>query len=164
MKWFWYSLIGFCLLMCSCKTQKIESHEKTRSDIRSDISYLNENVKIDTTRSVYSYEERDIKVVYERLKTTKYDKDTGTVTEETLEEREIRQGNKEVSSNEERKGIVEENHILVKQVSDLTKTSDSEKNIEETGGEESFGKWLGIVTGCFIILLALYIIRKLRVN
>jgi hypothetical protein len=150
--------------MCSCKTKKIDSHEKTRSDIRSDISYLNENVKIDTTRNVYSYEERDIKVVYERIKTTKYDKDTGTVTEETLEEREIRQGNKEVSSNEARKGIVEENHILVKQVSDFTKTSDSEKNIEETGGEESFGKWLGIVTGCFIVLIALYIIRKLRVN
>lgn len=164
MKWFWYSLIGVCLLMCSCKTQKIESHEKTRSDIRSDISYLNENVKIDTTRNVYSYEEQDIKVVYERLKTTKYDKDTGTVTEETLEEREIRQGIKEVSSNEERKGIVEENHILVKQVSDFSKTSESEKNIEETGGKESFGKWLGIVTGCFIVLLALYIIKKLRIN
>ena len=161
MKWFWYSLIGFCVLMCSCRTQKLDSNVKVRNDVRSGLAYLNESVKISTQNHAYFINEAQRIVIEEIIISTEYDKETGKPTKETKTERTITQDSEKVVTEEGEKGVTEENDILLKHESDFSKTTDSEEKLESVGGQESFGKWFGIVTACFIGLFLLYLWKKL---
>lgn len=164
MKWFWYSLIGFCLLMCSCKTQKLDSNVKERSDIRSDLSYLNESVKISTQNHAYFANDTQRIVIEEDIVVTEYDKESGKPTKETKTKRKTTQDTDKVSAEEENQAVTDCNQLEVDHFADVSKMIDSEVKEESIGGQEAFGKWFGIVIGVIVGILLLYLLRKLRVS
>ena len=164
MKWFWYSLLGFCLLMCSCKTQKLDSNVKVRNDIRSDLSYLNESVKISTQNHAYFVNDTQRIVIEEDIIATEYDKETGKPIKETKTKRKTTQDSYKVSTEEASQAVTNSNQLEVDHFADVSKKIDSEVKEESIGGQEAFGKWFGIVIGVVVGLLLLYLMRKLRVN
>ena len=161
---FWISLLVFILFMCSCKTKKLDSHVKMKSEIRSELAILNESVKISTKNHAYFANEVQRIVIEEVIIATEYDKETGKPTKETKTERTITQDSEKVVTEEGEKGVTEENDILLKHESDFSKTIDSEEKLESEGGQKSFGKWFGIVSACFIGLFLLYLWKKFRVS
>lgn len=167
MKWFWYSLIGFCVLMCSCRTQKSARliNEVSKETNQTKLSRF--EALIDTSNVLkIEIDQSKLKII-ETIITKKYDKDTGAVTEETTTEREIAQDTNEVVAEAEEKGVTEENDILVKHESDFSKILDSEEK-EESRSDlgmfwEQFGKSLGIIVGIALVvgLIWLYLKKKL---
>lgn len=155
------SLIGFCLLMCSCKTQRLESNVKIKNDVRSDLAYLNENVKISAQNHAYFANEAQRIVIEEVIIATEYDKETGKPIKETQTERTITQDSDKVVAEAEEKGVTEENDILLKHESDFSKIIDSEEKLESESGQKSFGKWFGIVSACFIGIFLVYLWKKI---
>lgn len=164
MRWFWYSLIGFCLLMCSCRTQKLDSNVKVRDDIRSDVSYLNESVKISTQNHAYFANEAQTIVIEEDITVTEYDKETGKPAKETKTKRKTTQDSEKVVDEQETQAVTECNQLEADHFRDITKMEDSNVKEESIGGNESFVKWFGIAIGCAIGLLIVYLLDKFRVN
>lgn len=164
MKWFWYSLIGFCLLMCGCRTHKMDSNVKVRDCIHSETSYLNESVKISTQNHDYFANDTQRIVIEEDIIATEYDKETGKPTKETKTKRKTTQDSDKVVAEEATQAVTNSNQLEVEQFRDLTKKVDSEVTEESIGGQEAFGKWFGIAIGCAIGLLIVYLLDKFRVN
>ena len=163
-KSFWISLLLFILFMCSCKTQKLDSNVKERTDIRSGLSLQNESVKISTQNHAYFANDTQNIVVEEVITVTEYDKESGKPIKETHATREIRQDSNKVSSEEKDQSVTECNELKAEHSRDSTKKVDSEVKEESVGGQEAFGKYLGIVIGIAISLFLLYLLRKFRVN
>lgn len=160
MKAFWWSLIGFCILMCSCKTQKVGSEIDftTKENVQTEVV---EYQRVDKVSDVLKVDIDQSKLtIKETIITRIYDKDTGNLTEETTTEREIAQDSDKVVAEEGKEDVTEENDVLVKHKSDFTKTIDSEEMLESIGGQESFGKYFGIALGVVIGILLLYLLRK----
>ena len=164
MKSFWISLIVFCLLLCSCKTQKIDSNVKERSEIQSELSYLNESVKIDTTKTVHSEQLNQRIIIEEETTIIEYDKESGKPIKKTNAKRKTTQDSEKVVAEETKGGMSEGNKEKQDQSSSESKKVDSEVKEESIGGQESFGKWLGIILGLGIIFGIVYLCRKLRIN
>lgn len=164
MKWFWYSLIGFCLLMCSCKTQKMDSNVKVRNDIQSDLSYLNESVRISTQNHAYSANEAQRIVIEEDIVVTEYDKETGKPIKETKTKRKTTQDSDKAVAEEENQAVTNSNQLEVDHIEDKLEMVDSEVKEESIGGQEAFGKWFGIVIGVVVGILLLYLLKKMRVS
>lgn len=164
MKWFWYSLIGFCVLMCSCKTQKVASdiNVVSKESIQTELSKY--EILVDTTKTFKVDIDKSKLKITETITTKKYDKDTGAITEETKTERTIAQDSDKVSAEEANQAVTNSNQLEVDHFADVSKKIDSEVKEESIGGQESFGKWFGIVIGVVVGLLLLYLMRKLRVN
>lgn len=102
--------------------------------------------------------------ITEHITITKYDKDTGVVTEKTETERKIAQDSDKVVAEEETKGQSVVKNDSLNHIADVSKKIESETEEESIGGQESFGKWFGITIGCVIGLLIVYLLRKFRVN
>ena len=164
MKWFWFSLIGFCILMCSCKTKKLDSHVKMRSEVRSDLAILNESVKIRTKNLAYFANEAQNIVIEEDIVVTEYDKETGKAVKETKTTRKIAQDTDKVVAEEENQAVTNSNQLEVEHFREDTKKVDSEVKEESIGAQESFGKWFGIGISCVIGLFLIYLLKKLRIN
>lgn len=163
MKWFWYSLIGFCVLMCSCKTQKVAS-EVDFSTKENEQAELSKYQALKDTSNVLRIEIDKSKLTFiETIKTTKYDKDTGAITEETTTERTIAQNSDKVVAEEENQVATECNDLKVEHFRESTQKVESEVKEESIGGQESFGKYFGIVLAVVIGLFLLYLLRKLRI-
>ena len=164
MKWFWYSLIGFCVLMCSCKTQKVASdiNVVSKESIQTELSKY--EILVDTTKTFKVDIDKSKLKITETITTKKYDKDTGAITEETKAERTITQDSDKVSSEEENQAVTNSNQLEVDHFADVSKMIDSEVKEESIGGQESFGKWFGIVIGVVVGILLLYLLRKFRVS
>ena len=164
MKWFWYSLLVFCLLMCSCKTQKSARliNEVSKENIQTEISKF--GILIDTTKTFKVDIDKSKLKITETITTKKYDKDTGVITEETTTEREITQDTDKVSAEEENQSVTNRNGLEVDHFADVSKKIESEIKEESIGGQESFGKWFGIVIGLVVGLLLLYLLKKMRVS
>lgn len=164
MKWFWYSLIGFCVLMCSCKTQKVASdiNVVSKENIQTELSKF--EILVDTTKTFKVDIDKSKLKITETITTKKYDKDTGAITEETKTERTIAQDSDKVSAEEENQSVTNRNGLEVDHFADVSKKIESEIKEESIGGQESFGKWFGIVIGVVVGILLLYLMRKLRVN
>lgn len=160
MKCFWYSLIGFCLLMCSCKSSKVDSSVQIRDEVQSETSYMNESIKVDTTKTTYTEQITENKVIKETIITEEYDKDTGALTKKTKTERETRQGSDKVVAEEENQNVTERNGLKVDHFEDKHEMVDTEVEEEKTGGQESFGKYLGIIVGISIVILILFLYLK----
>ena len=161
---FWYSLIVFCLLMCSCKTQKSARliNEVFKENIQTEWSKF--GILIDTTKTFRVDIDKSKLKFIETITTKKYDKDTGVITEETKTEREITQDSDKVVSEEENQAVTNSNQLEIEHNADISNMIDSEVTEESIGGQEAFGKWFGIVIGLVVGLLLLYLMRKLRVN
>lgn len=164
MKWFWYSLIGFCLFMCGCKSKEVTADYSSRLQVKSDVSYLNKVSQIDTTKTVYSEQLSEHKVIKETIVVEEYDKDTGNLAKKTTTEREIAQDSDKTIAEETKQGIETHLRDSLNHSADASKKMDSEVKEESVGGQESFGKWLGIVMGIGIILGIIYLCKKLRIN
>ena len=162
MKAFWWSLIGFCVLMCSCKTQKsaCEIDFTTKENVQTElkeyqiVKKVSDVLKVDIDQSKLTIKETII--------TRVYDKDTGNLTEETTTERTIAQDSDKVVAEAKETEVTEENDVLVKHESDFSKTIESKEKIESIGGQESFGKYFGVSLGVVVGILLLYLLRKLR--
>lgn len=166
MKWFWYSLIGFCVLMCSCKTKKVDSNVKVRNDIQSELSYFDKSVKIDTSKTAYFATETQSIVIEEDITVTEYDKESGKPIKETKAKRKTTQDSDKVVSEKESKGESEVRNDSLNHFVDKHDMAESETEEESKGGQEAFGQWLGIVFGVGIVLglffLILYLWRKFK--
>lgn len=164
MKWFWYSLIGFCLLMCSCKTQKSARliNEVIKENVHTELS--KSEVFVDTSRLHKIEIDKSKLTITERIKVTEYDAESGKPIKETETERTIAQDSEKVSTEEENQSVTNRNGLEVDHFADVSKMIDSEVKEESIGGQGSFGKWFGIVFGCVIGLLVIYLLVKLRVN
>ena len=150
--------------MCSCKTQKIESNVKEIADIKSGLSLQNESVKISTKNHAYFANEVQNIVIEEDIVVTEYDKETGKAVKETKTKRKTTQDSDKVVAKEEDQSVTEYNDLEVNHFRESTKKVDSEVKEELIGGQEAFGKYLGITIGIAISFLLLYLLRKFRVN
>lgn len=160
MKSFWISLLVFVLLMCSCKSSKVDSNVQIRDEVLSETSYMNESIKVDTTKTTYTEQITENKVIKETIITEEYDKDTGALTKKTKTERETRQGSDKAVAEEKKQGVTERNGLKVDHIEEKLEMVDSEVEEEKTGGQEAFGKYLGIVLGVFIIICGIAIYNK----
>ena len=161
---FWISLLVFCLLMCSCRTKKFGSEVDftTKENIHTELSRFE---SLTDTSNVLKIEiDKSKLTITERIKVTEYDAESGKPIKETETEREITQDSDKVSTEEENQSVTNRNGLEVDHFADVSKKIDSEVKEESIGGQESFGKWFGIVIGVVVELLLLYLMRKLRVN
>lgn len=164
MKWFWYSLIGFCLLMCSCKTQKYASliNEVSEENIQTEWNKF--EILVDTTKTFrVGIDKSKLKIV-ETIKITEYDKESGKPIKETEAKRETTQDSDKVFAEEENQAVTSSNQLEVDHFADVSKKVDSEVTEESIGSQEVFGKWFGIVIGVIVGILLLYLLRKFRVS
>ena len=150
--------------MCSCKTQKIESNVKERTDIKSDLSLQNESVEISTKNHAYFANDTQRIVIEEDIVVTEYDEKTCKPTKETKTKRKTTQDTDKVVAEEANQAVTNSNQLDVDHFADVSKKIDSEVTEESIGGQEAFGKWFGIVSGVIVGLLLLYFMRKLRIN
>ena len=164
MKYFWYSLIIFCLLLCSCRTQKLDSNVQFRSDIQSELSVMSESVKIDTTKTIHSEQISNIKIFKETITHTIYDTDKNVVKETTTTERSFVEDTKTDVAQEVQNGVEIHSQDSLNHFRESTQKVDADVKEESIGGQESFGKYFGITLGCVIGLLLIYLLVKYRVN
>ena len=164
MKYFWYSLIVFCILMCSCKTQKLDSNVQVRGGVHSELSYYNESCKIDSSKTAYFANEVQRIVIEEVISVTEYDKESGKPIKETTSKRKTTQDSEKVVAEEESKGVTIEQNDSLNHFRDLTQKIDADVKEESIGGQEQFGKYLGITLGCVIGLLVIYLLVRFKIN
>lgn len=164
MKWFWYSLIGFCVLMCSCKTQKVASDINVVSKENIQTKWVEFEALTDTSNVLKIEIDKSKLTITERIKVTEYDAESGKPIKETETEREITQDSDKVSTEEENQSVTNRNGLEVDHFADVSKKINSEVKEESIGGQESFGKWFGIVIGLVVGLLLLYLLKKMRVS
>lgn len=150
--------------MCSCKTQKLDSNVKVRGELKSSLSCLNDSVKISTQNHAYFANDTQRIVIEEDIVVTEYDKETGKAVKETKTKRKTTQDSDKVVAEEEDQSVTERNGLEVEHLSESTKKMGSEVKEESLGGQETFGKYLGIVIGIAISLFLVYLLRKFRVN
>ena len=161
MKWFWYSLIGFALIMCSCKSKKVvtDYHEKTI--VNSELSAYHNVATIDTTRLLHIEDLKQIITIEEDVIVTEYD-EKGNISKETKTKRKVVQDTEKATTEEERKGVESYSEDSLNHIADVSKMVDTSVEEESTGGQESFGKWFGIVIGLGIVLGVIVLIVYLR--
>ena len=158
MKWFWYSLIVFCIMMCSCKSKILVSDVQVRSEERSKLSYFNQSEKIDTTNTTYSKQLEENRVIKETIIVTEYDKNTGVITKKTETEREIRQGVQTNVQQEQRKRISNVSADSLNFFKSLSTNIESEVKEEVKDSSKSFWKLLGIAVGISVASTVLIMI------
>ena len=164
MKYFWYSLIAFCLLMCSCKSKEEVSDVQVRHNEHSELSYYKQSARVDTTKTIYSEQLRENKVIKETIIITEYDKDTGAVTKETKTDREIRQGSETNIGKEKQVGVTLTSADSLNFFRAASMDTDAKVKEETQDSTKGFWTWLGIVIGFGITIFFIYICRKLRIN
>lgn len=164
MRWFWYSLIGFCLLMCSCKTKKVgcEVDFTTKENVKT--NYIKYQALADTSNVLKIEIDKSKLKIIETIKITEYDAESGKPIKETKATRETTQDSDKVVSTEEERGQSEVKNDSLNHIADVSKKVESEIKEESKGSQEAFGKWFGIVLGCVIGLLIVYLLKKFRVN
>lgn len=151
MKWFWYSLIVFCILTCSCKTQKSAHliNEASKETVHTEWSKF--KILADSC-SIYKFDIDYSKLmITETLKITEYDKESGKPIKETDAKREIAQDTDKVIAEEVQKREELSLKDSLNHFRDLTQKMESEVK-EETKSDmsafwEQLGKFLGIILG-----------------
>ena len=150
--------------MCSCKTKKLDSHVKVKSEVRSDLAILNESVKISTKNHAYFANEVQNIVIEEDVVVTEYDKETGKAVKETKTKRKIAQDTDKMVAEEEAQSATDCNQLEIDHSIDANQKVESEVKEESVGAQESFGKWFGIGISCVIGVFLIYLLKKLRIN
>ena len=150
--------------MCSCKTQKIASlvNEVSKESIQTELSKF--EILVDTTKIFKVDIDKSKLKIIETIKITEYDAESGNPIKETEAKRETTQDSDKVSTEEASQAVTDCNQLEVDHFADVSKKIDSEVKEESIGGQESFGKWFGIVIGVIVGLLLLYLLKKMRVS
>lgn len=161
---FCISLLVFILLMCSCKTKKVgcEVDFTTKENVKT--NYAKYQALTDTFNVLKIGIDKSKLTITEHITITKYDKDTGAVTEKAETERKIAQDSDKVVAEKENKGQSEVKNDSLNHTADVSKKVESEVKEETKGGQEAFGKWFGIVIGIAVSILFVYLLKKFRVN
>ena len=152
------------MLLCSCRTQKLDSNVQVRNDVQSELSIMSESVKIDTTKTIRSEQINNIKIFKETITHTIYDTDKNVVKETTTTERSFVEDTKTDVVQEVQNGVEIHSQDSLNHFRESTQKVDADVKEESIGGQESFGKYFGITLGCVIGLLVIYFLVKLRVN
>ena len=150
--------------MCSCKSKEVVSDVQIRHNEHSELSYYKQSTRVDTTKTTYSEQLRENKVIKETIIVKEYDKDTGAVTKETKTEREIRQGSETDIIEEQQVGVTLTSADSLNLIQSVSKDTDAKVKKETQDSTKGFWKWLGIVIGFGITIFFIYICRKLRIN
>jgi hypothetical protein len=140
----------------------LDSNIKEKSELKSNLSCLNDSVKISTQNHAYFANDTQRIVIEEDIVVTEYDKETGKAVKETKTERKTTQDTDKVVSETEIEGVTNCNELGVDYSAEAHENVDVETEDESIGGQELFGKWFGIVIACFIGVILLYLLRKLR--
>lgn len=159
MKWFWYSLIGFILLMCSCGTKKSAHliNKVSKEDVRTEL------FRFEALKDTFSVLKIDIDYsklkIIETITYIKYDKDTGVITEKTTTGRSITQDSDQIIAESEEK------QTELSLADSLNLFIDTDKKVESEVKEESedasvvfwreIGRWIGIVIA-FILAFKIF--------
>lgn len=150
MKWFWYSLIGFCLLMCSCKSKKSACliNEVSNENVNTEwIRY--QALKDSSWIHKFEIDKSKLKIV-ETLTIIEYDKESGKPVKETNAKRETSQDTDKVASEEGKNRVESHSQDSLNHFADVSKMVESETKTETKDSTESFWKWLGIMLGLLI--------------
>lgn len=155
-----YPIIAICcaICLCGCKSKKVvtDYHEKTI--VNSELSAYHNVATIDTTRLLHIEDVKQTITIEEDVIVTEYDKESGKPIKKTETKRKITQDTNKATTEEETKGIAEVVNDSTHHIADISKKIDSSVEEESTGGQESFGKWLGIIIGLGIVLGASYLL------
>ena len=156
-------LIVCCAIcLCSCKSKKVvtDYHEKTI--VNSELSAYHNVATIDTTRLLHIEDVKQIITIEEDVIVTEYDKESGKPIKKTETKRKVVQDTNKVASKEEQKGKSVVKNDSTHHVADVSKKIASKTEEESIGGQESFGKWLGIVIGLSIVVGFIVISIKIK--
>ena len=163
-----YPIIAICCAtcLCGCKSKKVATDYHEKTIVNSEVSAYHNVATIDTTRLLHIEDLKQIITIEEDVIVTEYDKETGKAIKETETKRKIIQDTNKVASKEEQKGKSVVKNDSTHHVADASKMIDSEVKEESTGGQEAFGKWLGIVLGIAIVGYVIYLCirKKLRLK
>ena len=153
------------LLSSGCRTKKLDSNVKTRREIRSELAYLNDNVKISTQNHAYFADNTQSIVMEENITVTEYDEKSGKPVKETNAKRKIAQNSNQVVKQEENQSVRDSSQTKNNRTVEKKNTMDGKTKEEFIGGQESFGKWFGIIIGVTVvavgIILYFYIRKKI---
>ena len=159
MKWIWYSLIGFILLMCSCGTKKSTYLVNEASKENVQTSLIRFEALKDTFNTLRIEIDKDRLKIIELIINRKYDKDTGVITEETKTERTITQDSDKVSTEEKQKRTELFLTDSLHHSANINKTVESEVTEESEDASVVFwreiGRWIGIVIA-FILAFKIF--------
>lgn len=159
MKWFWYSLIGFCLLMCSCRTQK---SARLINEVSKDYIQT-EWIRFEALKDTFSalkieLDKSKLKII-ETIKITEYDAESGKPIKETHAKREITQDSDQAIAESEQE------RIELSLMDSLNHFRESTEKVESEVKEESedasvvfwreIGRWIGIVIA-FILAFKIF--------
>lgn len=158
-------VILFCLLLCSCKTKEIAREIDSNERIKSEITTLNEQTKVDTTKTKKVEQTEEFTRIIERETITEYDTEKQTPSKVTEKKKVIEQGNKSQTDESENRGITEESKDSTNHAIDTDKKVETNEEVKEEsvvkGMFDNLGKWLGIG---IVVMLLLYKIRKIIHN
>lgn len=159
MKWFWYSLLGFILLMCSCGTKKSAHliNEVSKDYIQT------EWIRFEALKDTFSalkieLDKSKLKII-ETIKITEYDAESGKPIKETDAKREITQDSDQAIAESEQE------RIELSLMDSLNHFRESTEKVESEVKEESedasvvfwreIGRWIGIVIA-FILAFKIF--------
>lgn len=158
-------VILFCLLLCSCKTKEIAREIDSDERIKSEITTLNEQANVDTTKTKKVEQTEEFTRIIERETITEYDTEKKTPSKVTEKEKIFEQGNKTKTDESENRGITEESKDSTNHDIDAGKKVETKEEVKEEsvvkGMFDNLGKWLGIG---IVVMLLLYKIRKIIHN
>ena len=125
-------------------------------------------VKTDTFFSHLVNKSNTSKFIKETITIKDYDKDTGNLAKETKAEREFTQDSQTDIEQKEQGRVIEFVNDSTKVTENvITEAKMKEDSVIESGAVSfwcQFGKWIGIVVGCVIGLLVVYLLKQNRVN
>jgi len=149
-------------MMCSCRSKKVVSDVKLDTQYASETYYLNKSVEIDTSKTAYSTQLIEFKLLHETITETIYDTDKEVVEKVTETKRTFVQDTQTDIAEEEQKRVEIHSRDTLNHFRMSTKKVESETKEESVGAQEAFGKWLGIVFGIGFLILIAYLCWKLK--
>lgn len=164
MRSFWLSLLLFVLLLCSCKTKEVAREVDSNERFTSEISALNEQTKVDTTKIKKVEQTEEFTRIIERETITEYDTEKQTPSKVTEKEKIFEQGNKSQTNETENRGITEEKKDSTNHVEDKLEMVETKEEVKEesvtSGMFDNLGKWLGI--GIAVLIGIALVWKKLK--
>ena len=155
----------FVLLMCSCRSKKVVSDVKLDTQYTSETSYLNKSVGIDTTKTVYSTQLNEFKLLHETITETEYDTDKNVAKKVTETKRTFVQDIQTDIVEEEQKRVEIHSQDTLNHFRGATKKVETETVTENHGLAsvwEKFGEVLGV--GTLVIIAYLCWVIKSKAN
>ena len=159
MKWFWYSLLGFILLMCSCGTKKSARLINKVSKDYIQTEWIRFEALKDTFSALKIELDKSKLKIIETIKITEYDAESGKPIKETHAKREITQDSDQSIAESEQE------RIELSLMDSLNHFRESTEKVESEVKEESedasvvfwreIGRWIGIVIA-FILAFKIF--------